>query len=103
MQAPLSLLACLQKFHVEAKMNSSQSSAAAPEEYCALNAQLADMRVKKLLQIADNIRNDETVAITATKAAISSDIAVAVTDLKSQEINLSVGNGTPPTSQSTQQ
>ena len=41
------------------------------------------MRVKKFLQIADNIRNDETVAITATRAAISADLETATSDLKS--------------------
>ena len=58
MQAPLTILSCLKKFHAEAKMNSSDSSAAALEEFSTLNAQLANMRVKKLLQIADKIRND---------------------------------------------
>lgn len=36
-QAPLSLLSCLSKFHAEAKMNSSQSSASL-EEFSKLNA-----------------------------------------------------------------
>lgn len=65
--APLSLLSCLKKFYNEAKMASSEASGA-PEEFSTLNAQATNMKVKKLLMIADNIRSDETVDITATKA-----------------------------------
>jgi len=55
-----------------------------------LNAQLANMKVKKILQIADNIRNDETVVITATKAIYDTDVTVATADLKSQDIALTL-------------
>ena len=41
------------------------------------------MKIKKLLQIADNIRNDETVAITATRTSMDQDISIATQDLKS--------------------
>ena len=68
-QAPLSILSCLQKFHQEAKQNSGEGTPpVTPDEYSVLNAQIANMKVKKLLQIADNIRNDDSVAITATRA-----------------------------------
>ena len=70
-QAPLSILSCLQKFHQEAKQNSGEGTPpVTPDEYSVLNAQIANMKVKKLLQIADNIRNDDSVAITATRATI---------------------------------
>jgi len=41
------------------------------------------MKVKKFLQIADNIRSDESVAITATRATMDADMTVATQDLKS--------------------
>ena len=63
-------------------MNSSESSQPL-DEFGALNSQLTNMRVKKLLQIADNIRNDESVAITATRASLDSDFVVATENLKS--------------------
>lgn len=44
------------------------------------------MRVKKLLQVADNIRNDAEVEITATKVCMDADIATATKDLISQDI-----------------
>ena len=90
--APLSLVSCLQKFHNDAKMNSSEKSTAgtAPEEFSALNAQVANLKVKKTLMIADNIRNDETVAITATKATLDTDLATASQDLKSQDLQITL-------------
>jgi len=46
------------------------------------------MRVKKLLQVADNIRNDAEVEITATKVCMDADIATATKDLISQDISI---------------
>jgi len=46
------------------------------------------MRVKKLLQVADNIRNDAEVEITATRACMDADIATATKDLISQDISI---------------
>ena len=63
-------------------MNSSESSQPL-DEFGALNSQLTNMRVKKLLQIADNIRNDAEVVITATRSSLDSDFVVASKDLKS--------------------
>ena len=80
-QAPQSILSCLHKFHTEAKMNSSQS-AGSGEELSSLNAQLANLRVKKLLQIADNIRNDNDIAFTATRSCLDADAGVATQDMK---------------------
>ena len=53
-------------------MSNSESATppVASEEYSVLNAQIANMKIKKLLQIADNIRNDDSMAITATRATI---------------------------------
>lgn len=48
------------------------------------------MKVKKLLQMADNLRNDEAVVITATKAIFDADLTVATADLKSQDISITL-------------
>ena len=71
-------------------MNSSESSQPL-DEFGALNSQLTNMRIKKLLQIADNIRNDNEVVITATRSSLDSDFDVASKDLKSQEMNIDFG------------
>lgn len=84
------MLSCLKKFHTEAKMNSSASSASSLEEFSTLNAQLANMRVKKLLQIADNIRNDQEVEIAATRASYDADLATVTKDLESQNIRIAL-------------
>ena len=44
--------------------------------------------MKKLLQIADNIRNDTEVDFAATRACMDSDLVTAVKDLESQNINI---------------
>lgn len=88
--APLSLLSCLKKFHNDTKMTSSEASGA-PEQFSVLNSQTANMKVKKLLMIADNIRDDDTVDITATKATQDGDISVATADLKSQDLAITLG------------
>lgn len=71
-------------------MNSSASSASSLEEFSTLNAQLANMRVKKLLQIADNIRNDQEVEIAATRACYDADLATVTKDLESQSIRIAL-------------
>ena len=46
------------------------------------------MHVKKLLKVADNIRNDAEVAIPATRACMETDLAAATKDLVSQDISI---------------
>ena len=48
------------------------------------------MKVKKFLQIADIIRDNQAVVITATKAVFDADLAVATADLKSQDIPITL-------------
>ena len=61
-----------------------------------LNALIANMKVKKFLQIADNVcRSEESVTITATKATFDPDLDVANLDLKSEEINISLSHPSP--------
>jgi len=70
-------------------MNSSHSSAQqAPEEFSTLNAQLANMKVKKMLQLADNIRNDSEVTFTATRSRMDADKEIATKDLVTQGIKI---------------
>lgn len=62
LQAPLSIISCLKKFSQQDKPSCSESKpVATADDYSVLNAQIGNMKLKKILQIADKVRSDDSV------------------------------------------
>lgn len=74
-QAPLSIISCLQKFLAE--------SAASTTTLEGLNSSLADAQVKKSLKLADAVKGDSDVSFLATKQALETSLDIATEAIRS--------------------